>query len=92
MTEEVIRVKLPKRNEVLGEIEEILGASRLKVMCKDENKRICRIPGKFRKRINLRVGDLVIIKPWDVQSEERGDVVWIYNKTQATWLRRNGYI
>jgi len=89
--EEVVRVKLPRNGELLGTILEILGGSRLRVDCKDGKVRICRIPGKFRRRLRLRVGDRVIIKPWEVQGDEKGDMVWIYNRTQAGWLVKNGY-
>lgn len=90
--EQIVRVRLPRRDEILGEIIEILGASRFKVMCKDGNTRICRIPGKFRKRVNVRPGDIAIIKPWSVEADAKGDIVWIYNKTQANWIRNRGYI
>jgi translation initiation factor 1A len=89
--EETVRVRLPRNNEVLGTILEILGGSRLKVDCRDGKVRICRIPGKFRRRLRLHIGDKVIVKIWDVQGDEKGDMVWIYNKTQASWLVRNGY-
>ena len=89
--EETIRVRLPRGGEILGTIVEILGGSRLKVECKDDKLRVCRIPGKFRRRLHLRVGDKIIIKPWDVQGDEKGDVVWIYNRTQAAWLVKNDY-
>lgn len=89
--EEVVRVRLPRNSEQLGTIVEILGGSRLKVDCRDGHLRICRIPGKFRRRLHLRVGDKVIVKPWEVQGDERGDIAWIYNKTQAAWLVKNGY-
>lgn len=90
--EEPIRVRLPRRNEVMGEIEQILGASRFKIACQDGKTRMCRIPGKFRKRITVRVGDIVIVEPWSVEGDEKGDIVWIYNKTQSAWLRKRGYI
>jgi len=89
--EETIRVRLPRGGEILGTIVEILGGSRLRVDCKDGNIRVCRIPGRFRRRLHLRVGDKVIIKPWEVQGDEKGDEAWIYNRTQATWLVRNNY-
>jgi translation initiation factor 1A len=91
MTEEIVRVKLPRGSEILGTITEILGASRFRVLCKDGKMRMCRIPGKFRKRLNIYPGDKVIVRPWDVENE-KGDIVWIYNKTQANWLVKNGYI
>jgi translation initiation factor 1A len=89
---EIIRVRLPEGKQMLGTIEELLGASRFKVMCKDGKLRMCRIPGKFRKRVNVRIGDIVIVVPWDVESDEKGDIIWIYNKTHAAWLREKGHI
>ena len=89
--EEVTRVRLPREGEVLGTIIEVLGASRLKVECRDDKVRTCRIPGKFRRRLRLKVGDKIIVKPWDVQGDEKGDMVWIYNRTQAAWLVKNNY-
>jgi translation initiation factor 1A len=89
--EEPVRVRLPRGRQVMGEIEQILGASRFRVSCKDGKTRLCRIPGKFRKRITVRTGDIVIVEPWEVEGDEKGDVVWIYNKTQMAWLRKRGY-
>ncbi|MEM5797893.1 MAG: translation initiation factor eIF-1A [Candidatus Aenigmatarchaeota archaeon] len=89
--EEPIRVRLPEGRQVLGVIEEMLG-SRFKVACTDGYKRICRIPGKFRKKANINIGDVVLIEPWEVESTEKGDILWIYTKTHATWLRNKGYI
>jgi len=91
MEEEIIRVRIPKKGEILGMVVAMLGAGRLNVNCEDGFTRICRIPGKMRRRIWVRVGDLVLIKPWVVQSNERADVIWMYKKNQADWLRRKGY-
>jgi len=90
--QEPIRVRTPKGREILGTIEELLGASRFMVKCVDGKKRLCRIPGKFRKRINVRIGDIVLVTPWDVEPETKGDVEWIYNRTQAEWLRSRGFV
>ena len=89
---EPIRVRLPRGKEMLGVIEELLGASRFRVMCSDRKSRICRMPGRFRRRLRMRAGDIVIVVPWEIESDEKGDVVWIYNRTQAEWLRRKGMV
>ncbi|RLI96415.1 MAG: translation initiation factor 1A [Candidatus Aenigmatarchaeota archaeon] len=86
-----VRVKLPRGTELLGEITELLGASRFRVACKDGVERICRIPGKFRKRIRVSTGDWVIVRPWSIE-DEKGDVTWIYTRTQANWLKKKGMI
>ena len=87
-----IRVRLPRGNETIGEIQELLGASRFRIECQDGNTRVCRIPGKFRRRRKIRAGDLVIVKPWDIESDEKGDIIWMYTRTQANWLRNNGHV
>lgn len=89
--EEIARTRLPKEGEILAIVTETLGADRLRGECDDGFTRILRIPGKMRKRIWVRLGDL-IIEPWKVQSNERADVVWRYTKTQAGWLQRKGYL
>jgi translation initiation factor 1A len=91
-SQEFIRVKIPKRGEILGIIKSNLGGSRFEVRCNDGFTRICRIPGKIKKKIWIRTGDLVIIKPWSVQSNERGDIDWMYTKAQAIWLERKGFV
>ena len=77
---------------MIGIIEELLGASRFIVQCVDGQKRMCRIPGKFRKRIRISVGDAVIVEPWEIEPKEKGDIVWIYSKTHAAWLREKGHL
>ncbi|HDD46197.1 MAG TPA: translation initiation factor eIF-1A [Candidatus Aenigmarchaeota archaeon] len=90
--EEVIRVRLPEGNEVFGLVEEMLGAGRFRVTCSDGNERICRVSGKFKKKAWIRPGDVVLIMPWEVQSDERGDIIFKYKRAQIDWLRNKGYI
>jgi translation initiation factor 1A len=86
---EEFRVRLPRRGEgeLFGIADMLLGASRIKVMCADGKTRMARIPGKMKKRMWIREGDLVIIRPWKFQ-DEKSDVVWRYTKTQASYLSR----
>ena len=90
--EEIARTRIPKDNEVLGFVELMLGAGKLRVICEDGKTRICRIPGRLRRRVWIRVNDIVLVQPWKVQSDERGDVIHKYTPTQASWLKRKGYI
>lgn len=90
--EEIARTRIPKEGEVLAIIEQMLGSDKLKVQCDDGNERIARIPGRLRKRVWMRVGDLILIQPWKVMSDKRADVIWRYTKTQARWLQEKGYL
>ncbi|NHJ84776.1 MAG: translation initiation factor eIF-1A [Asgard group archaeon] len=90
---EFIRVRLPKNGEILGVVTQILGADRIMVSCTDGNSRIVRIPGKFRKRLWCRQNDIVSVMPWyGLQEDSRGDLVWRYNRNEADWLEKKGYI
>ncbi len=90
--EEIQRIRIPKKGEVLGVAMVMLGAGKITVKCEDGNTRLCRIAGRIRKKLWIRIGDVVLVEPWIVQTNERGDIIWIYTKTQANWLRRKGYI
>ena len=70
----------------------MLGSDKLRVQCDDGKERIVRIPGKLRKRVWIRVGDIILIQPWKVMTDRRADVIWRYTKTQAKWLERKGHL
>jgi translation initiation factor 1A len=89
---ELRRLKMPKDNEVFGIVERMLGASRMEVHCKDDKMRICRIPGKIRRRIWIKAGDVVLVKPWSVQGDEKGDIMWRYTRPQVSRLINKGVI
>lgn len=90
--ERIGRLRTPQPNEIIGKVDEFLGGDKVRVTCSDNKERICRIPGKIRKKLWIRVGDVVLIEPWKVQSDVRGDVVWRYTAAQAAWLRKEGLI
>ncbi len=81
---------MPRTGEILGVVEQMFGFDRLRVRCTDGHVRTCRIRGKIRKRLWVREGDVVIVRPWLVQSDEKGDVVHRYTHTQVEWLRKRG--
>lgn len=83
---------MPKEGEILGTVEQMLGGSRMIVRCKDEKVRVARIPGKMKRRIWVVVGDVVIVRPWDVQGDKKADIVWRYTKPQVARLIQQGLL
>jgi len=83
---------LPQAHEVLGIAEKMLGYDRLTVRCQDGLTRLCRIRGKMKRRVWIRVNDVVLVCPWDFQTETRGDIVFRYKGGQTEWLRTSGYL
>jgi len=90
--EELNRMVLPSKNDVLGIAVKMLGYDRILVKCQDGHERLCRIRGKMKRRVWIREGDIVLVSPWDFQSDKRGDIFWRYKRSQAEWLRRKGYL
>ncbi len=81
------KTRMPENGEVVGTVVKIVGASRFVVSCSDGKERMCTIPGKFRRRFWIKVNDAVIIKPWVVQSDERGDIIWRYSILDVNRLK-----
>ena len=71
--------------------DRLMGGSRINVVCADGKSRLARIPGRMKRRQRVRAGDLVIIKPWDIQ-DEKADVIYRYRRTQAIVLSRRNLI
>ena len=93
-SEEPVRVRTPNRNdgEMFGIIIQMLGFDRVRVRCEDGNIRVGRIPGRMKKRVWMRVGDTVLLVPWDFQTEEKCDVIYRYRGNELDWLQRRGIL
>jgi len=82
----------PSENDVLCIVQEMLGSDRFHVKCQDGNTRTCRIRGKMKRRTWIREGDVVLVSPWEFQSDERGEIFWRYTRSQAEQLRKEGIL
>lgn len=87
----VTRVKLPRNNEVIGIIEQRLGGNKMMVACLDGKSRNCRVPGRLKRELWLRPGDVVIIELWELD-KDKGDVIFKYRPNQVEWLKNKGYL
>ena len=87
----VTRVKLPRGREVIGIIEQRLGGNKMSVSCIDGKTRNCRVPGRLKRALWLRPGDVVIIEVWELDNT-KGDVLYKYRPNQIDWLKQKGYL
>ena len=83
---------LPNKFDIIGIVTKNLGYTRMIVKCQDGNTRSCRIRGKMKKRRWVREGDVVLVSPWEFQSDEKGDIIFRYTGNQALWLRQQGHL
>ena len=91
--EEVGRLPLPRRDrgEVFGVASQLLGAARIRVMCEDNVSRMGRITGKMKKKMWIREGDLLVVRPWGFQ-EGKADILFRYSRTQSQYLSRRNLL
>lgn len=86
------KIQLPGGTDVLGVAIRMLGFDRMMVKCEDGKERLCRVRGKMKRRVWIRVGDVVLVSPWDFQSDTRGDIYARYRRNETEWLRSHGYL
>ena len=91
MQEEMQRIRLPRGREVLGVLQQRLGSSRTMIKCLDGKARICRIPGRLKRRLWVREGDIVVVEPWEYDNT-KGDIVFKYRPSQIFVLRKKGLL
>lgn len=84
-------VRKPAEGEILGVIVQLVGYDRAKVKCADYKIRVCRIPGRMKKKVWLKENDVVLVAPWDFQSDTRGDIVYKYEKDEVRKLKALGF-
>lgn len=89
---QVLRVRLPKKGEVLGIVETRLGYGKSRVICQDQKTRICRIPGGMRRHLWVRPQNIVLVRLWEIGGDEKGDIIHQYSQAEVDWLKRKGFL
>ena len=64
----------------------------MKVRCLDGKNRICRIPGRLKRKLWVREDDIVLVEPWELSGDGKGDVLFKYKPLQVQFLRKKGYL
>jgi len=90
-TEEEITKSIvtPGPNQVYGKVVRLLGSGWAIVLCDDGKTRRCRVRGKLRRRIWVRVNDTVLVEPWGFQGDH-GEILFRYTTNQVDYLISKG--
>jgi len=84
----------PDDDQEYGIVQEMLGNGRVRILCNDKVTRMGRICGKMRKyrsKVIIESGDLVIISKRDYE-EDKVDVIHKYAFDEANYLAYNEYL
>ncbi len=82
---------LPQDGQLLGRVIKLVGGDNVVVKCTDGEVRVCRISGKIKRRMWIRDNDVVLVAPWDFQSD-KADIVWRYIAAHADKLEQEGHL
>jgi len=74
------RVRKPNGDEVLGVVLRKEGGGKYRIYCTDGEERICRIPGSKKRG------------PWDIQGDEKGDIIESYSNAETRWLEDHDFL
>jgi len=85
----VSRARVPKDKQVLGKVEQRYGGAKMLVKCMDGKERNCRVPGRMKRKLWLREGNIVLIEPWEFEGDIKGDVIFKYTPAEIEWLKKN---
>jgi len=81
---------MPNQFDILGVVDKNLGYTRMRVVCQDGHKRMCRVRGKMKKRNWVREGDVVLVSPWDFAWEQKGDIIFATSSSVTPEIRPTG--
>lgn len=90
--QEILRVQTPKDKQVIGKVITRHGYAKSTVKCSDGKIRMCRVPGAKRRYLKIRPGIFVLIEPWKIQGDQKGDIIYQYRDNQVSWLKSKGYL
>ena len=51
-----------------------------------------KLQGALRRRLWIRPGDIVIVKPWEFEGDSRGDLMFKYTPAAIEWLKKNRFL
>ncbi|NHV99488.1 MAG: translation initiation factor eIF-1A [Thaumarchaeota archaeon] len=81
----------PGEGQLFGRVEGLSGSNWATVLCSDGKIRQCRLRGKLRRKIWIKLNDIVLVEPWSFQPD-RGEILHRYTIGQIDYLIKNGFL
>lgn len=85
------KVKFPRDDEFIGIVEKRLGGSRMNVRAMDGREILARVPGRAKKFLWIREGDIVLLKPWELD-KDKADLFYKYKPNEVNVLNKKGML
>ena len=70
-----------------GQVTKLLGNCRLEVNCFDGTTRLCHIRGSMRKKVWIKINDVVLVSLRDFE-DSKADIIYKYDLDEVTYLKK----
>jgi translation initiation factor 1A len=74
-----------------GQVTKLLGNCRLEVLCFDGVNRLCHIRGSMRKKVWIKVNDIVLISLREFE-QAKADIIYKYEIPEINYLKKENEI
>lgn len=85
------RVKKPKGEQFIGVVEKRNGGSRMNVRGTQGQEMMARVPGRMKKYLWIREGDIVLLEPWEIE-KDKADLIYKYKPNEIRQLQKEGLL
>lgn len=85
------KVKMPRGNQIIGIVEKRLGGSRMHVRTTNSETILARVPGRAKKFLWIREGDIVLLEPWELD-KKKADLFYKYRPNEIKILEKKNLI
>ncbi len=77
--------------EDYAQVLKLLGGSKMEVLCMDNKKRIAKVRGKFKRRVWVNMGDIILVALREFE-DEKCDIIHVFYADEAKTLKAMGEI
>lgn len=89
--QEVTKVRMPKGGQFIGIVDKRYGGSRMSVRSTQGSEFLARVPGRVKKFLWIREGDIVLLEPWEFD-KSRVDLIYKYRRNEVKFLEKKGHL
>lgn len=89
--EQTTRARMPKNEQFIGVVEKRLGGSRMNIKGVDGRQIMARVPGRAKKFLWIREGDIVLLEPWELD-KDKADLIYKYKPNEIKQLEKKGLL
>ncbi len=85
------KVRFPKGDQFIGLVEKRLGGSRMNIRSVKGEDILARVPGRAKKFLWIREGDIVLLEPWELD-KDKADLIYKYKPNEIKILEKKGLL